>query len=67
MDIPALVARDEVLRAALGAHGSVIGKTTGDGVWVAVAPALKAIVAAVDARVALCTEGWDATRRGRFV
>jgi predicted ATPase len=49
---------DALVQSAVGAHGGYIFSTSGDGFAVAFARAADAISAAVDAQLALDSEGW---------
>jgi class 3 adenylate cyclase len=56
----ALRRHDELLRAAIEAHGGYVFKTMGDGFCAAFSRASDAITAAIDAQRALATEDWGA-------
>ena len=57
----ALARHDELLRAAVAAHGGIVVKPTGDGLHAAFATAHDAVDAAIDAQRALTAESWDET------
>src|SRR5215468_5396262 len=57
----ALARHDEIVREAIEGHGGAVVKMTGDGAHAAFALAHAAIVAAVDAQLALGDERWEAT------
>ena len=58
---PALARHDEIVNAAIGAHGGHVVKTTGDGFHAAFGTAQDALAAALDAQTALAGEPWGAT------
>ena len=55
---PALARHDEILRAAIDAHGGSYVKTTGDGAHAAFATASDGIDAAITAQRAIAAEVW---------
>jgi predicted ATPase/class 3 adenylate cyclase len=55
----ALARHDALVRAAVGAHGGVVVKGTGDGVHAAFATAHDALGAAIAAQQAMGSEGWE--------
>ena len=57
----AMARHDEVLREAVEAHGGIVVKSTGDGVYAAFASAPAAVSAAVDAQLALASTAWPET------
>jgi len=57
----ALARHDEIVREAIEGHGGAVVKMTGDGAHAAFPLAHAAIVAAVDAQLALGDERWEAT------
>src|SRR5580693_4886742 len=61
----ALAAHDELVRAAVAAHGGYVFSTGGDGLAAAFARAAGAVGAAVDAQRALRAWPWPATARLR--
>ena len=58
MDV-ALARHDEILRAAVQAHGGHVVKTTGDGLHAVFGAATDAVHAARDAQLAIAEERWD--------
>ena len=59
----ALRRHDELLRAAIEAHGGYVFKTTGDGFCAAFPRASDAVAAAIDAQRALATQDWGTVGR----
>ena len=59
-----LARHDAILRGAVEAHGGHVLKSTGDGVVAVFGRAGGAVVAAVDAQLALCGESLPAVRMG---
>jgi predicted ATPase/class 3 adenylate cyclase len=57
----ALKRHDELLVAAVEAHGGYLVKTTGDGIHAAFATADAAVLAAIDGQRALVGERWEST------